>query len=133
MTRLAVAAILVLASTDLSAQERDRALERINLALSRPEPVVKSASVGEALRASERKMIGAPVFEPLDGAPHWGPLMLAAPQLRGEFVRVALPIGEFLADGARGVAKAHRRRAERVARRKVEAELAAFRAAAAKR
>jgi hypothetical protein len=127
MRRLAVALFMVSASAGLAAQEPDRTLDRFTLALQQPHTIVSSAATGDALRITERQMFGMPVFEPLAGAPTLGPLTFAAPQLRGEFIRLALPIGAYLSSGIRTAAAANRRRQEQSARRRVDAELQAWR------
>jgi hypothetical protein len=55
-----------------------------------------------------------------------GPFTFVESQLRGEFVRVSLPIGEYVMSLARGLASANRRRQEAAARRRVAAELSAL-------
>jgi hypothetical protein len=46
--------------------------------------------------------------------------------MRGEFVRVQLPIGELVTRAVRGVRAAHERRRQAKARREVETALKAF-------
>ncbi|MDP2320092.1 MAG: hypothetical protein Q8O42_12245 [Acidobacteriota bacterium] len=126
MRRLAIAALVVSASSRLAAQAPDRTLDRISLALERPRLVVSGADSGEALRVMERQKLGVPVYEPLVGRPGLGPFEFVAPQLRGEFIRVALPVGEYVSQGIRTLAAANRRRQEQAVRRRVEAELKAW-------
>lgn len=123
MRRLAIAALFVSASSRLAAQTPDRTLERISLELDRPGLVVSGADSGEALRVMERKILGVPVFEPLAGTSRVGPFEFVAPQFRGEFIRLALPVGEYLSHGIQTLAAANRRRQVRAVRRRVEAEL----------
>ena len=125
MSRLALAILVVSASPPLAAQTRDRTLERITLALEQPRSVISSAAIGEALRSDERRILGVPIFEPLPGAPKLGPFEFVAPQFRGEFIRLALPVGEYLSHGVRTLVDANRRRQERAARRRVEVDLQA--------
>jgi len=132
MRRLAIAALFVSASSRLAAQTPDRMLERINLALERPHLVVTGADSGEAQRIMERQTLGVPVFEPMAGSPSVGPFEFLAPQLRGEFIRLALPVGEYLSHGIRTLAAANRRRQEQAVRRRVEAELKAWKERAPK-
>ena len=49
-----------------------------------------------------------------------GILTVVAPQLRGEIVRVSLPVGDLLTRAVRGVSAAKHRRAERKARAEVQ-------------
>ena len=127
MTRLAAGVFVVLSlPLPLWAQERDRSLERISLALQQPTPVVRSADPGEALRISTLQTFGVPIFEPLPGAVKLGPFTLGTPQLRGEIIRLSLPVGEYAMRVARGLGAANRRRQERAARRQIEAELKAL-------
>ena len=127
MTRLTAGVFVVLSlPLPLWAQERDRALERISLALQQPTPLVSSADPGEALRLSTLRTFGVPIFEPLPGGPKLGPFTLGTTQLRGEIIRVSLPVGEYVTRGARGFAAANRRRQEKAARRRIEAELKAL-------
>lgn len=126
MRRLAIAVLVVSASSRLSAQTPDRTLERIGLALERQRLVVSAADGGEALRTMERQILGVPVFEPLAGTPRLGPFEFVAPQFRGEFIRMALPVGEYLSHGFRTLAAATKRRREQAARRRVEADLKAW-------
>jgi hypothetical protein len=57
-----------------------------------------------------------------------GPFTLTEPQLRGEFIRLRIPIGEYVMRAIDGIGNANRRRKEAAARRKVAAELKAFNA-----
>lgn len=132
MRRLAIAILVGLASSRLAAQTPDRTLERISLALERPPSVVSGADSGGALRIMERRILGVPIFEPLPGTPKLGPFEFVAPQFRGEFIRLALPIGEYLSHRIRTLATANRRRQEQAARRRVEADLKAWRERASK-
>jgi hypothetical protein len=89
----------------LAAQERDRSLERISLALQQPYQIVGgSGGVESAL-------------------PTFGIFTLVPPSGPGELVRVSVPIGEFVSRAFKGVAAASHRRREAAARRQVEAEL----------
>lgn len=127
-----VVIFVVSALSHVSAQVADRSLERIAIALEQP----RSAVIGmdaERLRTTERQIHGAPIFEPLVGAPQLGPFEFVAPQLRGEFVRVALPVGEYVSHGLRALAEANRRRQEQSARARVEADLKAWSRAAKQR
>jgi len=91
------------------AQERDRALERISLALEQPLPTVRGVSPVES---------AAPKT--------FGIFTLVPPTERGEIVRVSVPIGELVSRAFKGVAAANHRRQEAAARRKVEAALTWF-------
>jgi hypothetical protein len=127
MRRLAAALVVVSAlSHQLSAQERDRSLERIGVALRHQPPVLSGADAQEALRVSTLQTLGVPIFEWLPGAPKLGPFTLGTTQLRGEIIRISLPIGELVSRSARALATANRRRQETAARRRVEADLKAF-------
>lgn len=127
MRRLAAAlAVTSALPFQLSAQDHSRALARISLALQQPPPVLVTADPQEAIRASTRQARGASIFEPLPGAPKLGPLALGTPQLRGEIIRLSLPVGDYLSRGARALAATNRRRQETAARRQVEADLQAF-------
>ena len=91
------------------AQERDRSLERIDLALQQPFSIVGGTA-------------------PVDGA---APTKLwiftfVQPVRRGEMVRVSIPIGELVTRAFRGVAAANQGRQEAAARRRVEAALREF-------
>jgi hypothetical protein len=87
---------------------------------------VSTVDPGEALRVSTLQTLGAPIFEPLPGAVKLGPFTLGTTQLRGEVIRLSLPIGDYVSRGARVLAAANRRRREMAARRRVEADLKAF-------
>ena len=112
MRRLAASVVVVsVLSFPLSAQERNSSLERISLALQQPPPILRG---------------GAPLDPPLPGALKVGPFTLETPQLRGEIIRLSLPVGEYVSRVARGLATANHRRKETAARRRVEADLKAF-------
>lgn len=128
MERSAFAILVVLASSQLAAQTPDRTLQRVSLALERP-PSGLSGTGGDTMRMVERQVLGTSVYEPVTGAPKLGPFEFVAPQLRGEFIRLALPVGKYLSQGMRGLAAANRRRQEQAARRRVEADIKAWREA----
>jgi hypothetical protein len=128
MSRLITAVfVMSVLHSDLNAQKPDPALQRISLALERPPLVVRGIDNNDAHRAMDRLILRASLFETLPGRPKLGPLEFVAPQLRGEFVRLALPIGDYLSHGLRTVAAATRRRQNQVARRDVESALTAWR------
>jgi hypothetical protein len=99
----------VVGSAPLLAQERDRLLEQIDLALQRPLPMVHRADPFE--NPTAKKL---------------GVFTLVPPTQRGEMIRISVPIGEMVTRAFRGVAAAGRRRREQAARRDVEAELKQF-------
>jgi len=104
-------------SSSTLAQEPDRHLERISIALQQPAPVV-----------------GGIVPPDTSTAPiKFGIVSFVQPTLPGEMVRVSLPIGELVSRAFEGVAAARRRRQEAAARREVEAALKAFADAAKSR
>ena len=110
MTVLRLGFVVSLAcAADAQAQERDRTLERIAVALEQPSSIAGGIAPFDS-----------------DLPKKLGPLTVVRPMLRGEFVRVSVPVGEWLTGAVRGVAGAHRRRKERAARRKVEAGLTLF-------
>jgi len=125
MRRLTIATLVVSAWSRLAAQAPDPTLERIHLALERPPSVWRGADREEALRTIDRTILGVPVYEPLADTPELGPFEFVAPQFRGEFIRLALPIGEYLSHGNRTLAAAKRHRQEQAAHRDVEAVLKA--------
>ena len=96
-------------SAPLLAQERDRSLERIGLALQHPSPIVRDIPLFES--PSPTKL---------------GIFTLVPPTSRGEMIRVSVPIGELVMKAFTGVATANRRRQEAAARRRVKAELEWF-------
>ena len=91
------------------AQERDRSLERIDLALQQPSPIVRGVASVE--NASPARL---------------GIFTLVQPILPGEMIRVSVPIGELVTRAFRGVAAANQRRQQAAARRRVEAALREF-------
>ncbi len=93
----------------LLAQEGDRSLERISLALQQPLPTVRGVTPVES--ASPKT---------------FGIFTLIPPTGRGEIVRVSVPIGDLVSRAFKGVAAANHRRQEAAARRKVEAALTWF-------
>ncbi len=107
MKRLVGGVVVSLAcSAPLIAQERDRSIERISLALEQPPPIVSGPG----------PMHGA-------GPKRIGPFTLIQPTGPGEIVRVSVPIGEFVSRAFKGVAAANQRRQEAAARRRVNEEL----------
>ena len=68
------------------AQELDRSLERISLALEQPAPVF---GVGSVLDLPEPPLT-------------FGPFTLVPPQMRGEMVRLSFPIGAYVMKAFRG-------------------------------
>lgn len=103
--------VSVACSAPLAAQERDRSLERISLALQQPLPIVREFDPGESA-------------EPRT----FGMFTLVPPTGRGEMVRVSVPIGELVARTFKSAVAANRRRQEEAARRRVEAALDWFKA-----
>lgn len=101
--------VWVVCGAPLVAQERDRSLERVSLALQQPIPVVPS--VGQ-VESTLPKTLGI--------------LTLVPPTRPGEIVRVSVPIGELVSRAFRSVAEANQRRQESAARRRVEAALKRF-------
>jgi hypothetical protein len=95
----------------LVAQERDRSLERISLALQQPLPIVRG--VGE-VESTLPKTLG--IFT------------LVQPTRPGEIVRLSVPIGELVMRAFRSVGEANQRRQEAAARRRVAAALEWFEA-----
>ena len=93
----------------LLAQEPDRSLERISLALQQPRPTVRV--IGPVESASPKT---------------FGIFTLVPPTGRGEILRVSVPIGELVSRAFKGVAAANHRRQEASARRRVEAALTWF-------
>ncbi len=93
----------------LVAQERDRSLERMSLALQQPLPIVRGG--GEVESALPKTL---------------GIFTLVPPTRPGEIIRVSVPIGELVSRAFKGAAAANRRRQEAAARRQVEAALEWF-------
>ena len=89
------------------AQEQERSLERISIALQQPSPSVSSFPLPESP--------GRPT--------KLGVFTLVPPTGRGEIIRVSLPIGELVSRVFRGVSAATQRRQEAAARRTVAADL----------
>jgi hypothetical protein len=101
--------VWLVCSAPVLAQERDRSLERIGLALQQPIAIVPGV---------------VPFQEDLPKK--LGILTLVRPAMPGEIVRVSVPIGELVSRAFKGVAAANQRRQEAAARRKVEAALKWF-------
>jgi hypothetical protein len=101
--------VSVACSAPLLAQERDRSLDRISLALQQPLAIVRGV---DPVEAAAPKTLG--IFT------------LVPPTGQGEMVRVSVPIGELVSRAFTGAAAAQRRRQEAAARRKVEAALEWF-------
>ena len=106
-TLLLAALILIGWALPIHAQDVDSAsLQRIRLALdSQPTP---------------RSTLATPVWAPPERRT-FGILTLVPTELRGEMVRVSLPIGELTTRGVRSLRNAKQRRAERKAREEVQA------------
>ena len=98
--------VSVACSAPLAAQEQNRSLERIRLALQQSLPIVRGVDPAES---AEPRTFG--IFT------------LVPPTGRGEMIRGSVPIGELVARAFKGVAAANRRRQEEAARRQVEAAL----------
>jgi hypothetical protein len=96
-------------SPSLLGQERDRALERIELGLQQPPSVLRG-------------------FDPVGSATPttFGIFTLVPPTGRGEMIRVTIPIGEIVSRAFKANKAARRRRQEATARREVESELQRF-------
>ena len=101
--------VWVVCSAPLLAQERDRPLERIRLALQQPLQITRRV---DSVESAAPKTFG--IFT------------LVPPTAPGEIVRVSVPIGELVTRAFKSVAAANRRRHEAVARRRVEAALEWF-------
>jgi hypothetical protein len=95
----------------LSAQERDRSLERITVALQQPAPIMEGIVTADGLAPPPVK---------------FGPFTLVPPEMRGEFIRVSVPIGEYVTKAFKGIAAVNRRHQEAAARRRVDAALKQF-------
>ena len=110
MNRLAAGFLVsFVCSAPVMAQERDRSLERIGLALQQPLPIDRSVVPAEGAQPTR-----------------FGVFTLVPPALPGEVIRVSVPIGELVSRAFKGTAAANRRRQVRAARRKVEADLEWF-------
>ena len=93
----------------LRAQELS--LERISVALRQPAPVFGATPVRTDPPPVSRKL---------------GPLTLVQPEMRGEFVRVSVPVGELISRAVDRIRTAAMRRQEAAARREVDVALKAF-------
>ena len=93
----------------LLAQETDRSLERIGIALERPLPIVVAVDQADSALP---KTLGIFTFVP--------------PTRPGEMVRVSVPIGKLVSRAFKGVVAAHQRRREIAARQEVNAALTWF-------
>jgi hypothetical protein len=91
------------------AQEQDRSVARISLALREPSRLV-AALPPETAKAPTRL----------------GIFTLVPPTGRGEMIRVSIPIGEMVSRVFEGASSANRRRQEVAARREVESALQAW-------
>jgi len=101
--------VSLLCSAPLLGQEPDRSLERIRVGLAAPLPLIRSI---DPIESTLPKSLG--IFT------------LVEPQLRGEMVRVSVPIGELVMRAVRSVTTGHYRRREAAARRRVAADIKAF-------
>lgn len=93
----------------IAAQGRDRAVERISVALDQPSAIGLGAS-----------------YPPSTAPRTVGVFTLLAPMGRGEILRVSVPIGEMVTRAFKGAAAANRRRHASAVRRDIEAELESF-------
>lgn len=110
MRPLAVAFLMFSAvAAPVLAQPQDPAVRRLSLALQQPRPPV-----------------GGLVLGTVDDPKTFGIFTVVAPELRGEMIRVSLPIGALVTQAYRGVAARNRRRQEQAARRQVQADLRRF-------
>jgi hypothetical protein len=110
MKHLAAGVMVFLAcSARLPAQAQDRSFERIALAVQQPSPLVLSAPTIES-----------------DLPRRIGPFALVPPALRGEVVRVSVPVGDLVTRAVHAVTVANRRRQELAARRKVAVAVRSF-------
>ena len=110
MQRLAAGLLLSLVSwVPLAAQDRDRSLERISIALQQPVRIVRDVAPVDS---------GSPT--------RLGIFTLVPPTSRGELIRLSIPIGELVTRPFKAVAAANQRRQEAAARRRVEAAIKWF-------
>ena len=109
--RLLAASVVVVSalSSQLSAQEHSLSPDRIRLA-QQPPPLPPQTP-------------GISIFNPQAGETKFGPFTLRTPELRGEMIRLSLPVGEYASRVARRISNANRRRQEASARRRIAAEL----------
>ena len=121
MRRVAIA-IVVMTSWPLAVRAQESSLQRISIGLQQP---VQRVSIG--------LQQPAPVFGttslPTDRAQisrKLGPLTLVQPEMRGEFVRVSLPVGELISRAVDHIRTAAARREAAAARREVNVALKAF-------
>ena len=127
MKRLAASLAAVTAlSIQLDAQERGGSTEQIRLALQSPPPVRNGTDVRMALQVLAREALNMSMVDQPPRAAKLGPFTLEPPQLPGEIIRFSLPVGQYVSRGAHALARANRRRQEAAARRRVEADLRAF-------
>jgi hypothetical protein len=111
MTAIAWGLILIVSwSPSLLGQERDPALDQIELALQEPPSVLRR-------------------FDPVETATPttFGIFTLVPPTGRGEILRVTIPIGEVVSRAFKANSTARRRRQEATIRREVESALQRFR------
>ena len=91
----------------------EASLERIRAALQGPQQPLTSNSVLLVVPSTPDEF-------------HWGTLTFLTPDTPGQFVRVRVPVGDFVSRAAHSVAAAHHRRAERAAHAEVVKALAEF-------
>jgi hypothetical protein len=106
-----VIAFVVMSSWPLVLRAQELSLERISIALQQPAPVFGTTPAPTNPPSVLRKL---------------GPLTFVQPELRGEFVRVLLPVGELISRVVDRIGTAAIRRQEAAARREVDAALKAF-------
>jgi hypothetical protein len=104
MRRVAIA-IVVMTSWPLAVRAQESSLQRISIGLQQPAPVFGTTSLPTDPAPISRKL---------------GPLTLVQPAMRGEFVRVSIPVGELMSRAVDHIRTA-------AARREVDVALKAFR------
>jgi hypothetical protein len=95
----------------LALRAQEPSLEKFSIALQQPASIFGAIPLTTEPPPVRRKL---------------GPLTLVHPEMRGEFVRVSIPVGELISRAVDRIRTAAVRRQEAAARREVEAALQAF-------
>src|SRR5262245_51776886 len=98
-------AVLSSLTANIAAQGWSDSVERIRAALQRA--------------GSQPAFVIPPLLDRAATIRQFGPLTLVPPEMNGEIVRVAIPIGDLTTRATRALASARRRRAERKADERV--------------